>query len=142
MDSPRLVRAIGKWSLVALTINCVIGSSVFGLPPKIAALVGPRSPWAVVLAGLLMGIIIACFAEVASYFSDAGGPYLYARAAFGPLLGIQTGWMFFLAPHCARGQCQPVRYLSRRVLARSYTAPHPLSHSHAAHRPPRGAQLL
>jgi len=97
MDSPRLVRAIGKWSLAALTINCVIGSSVFGLPPKIAALVGRQSPWAVVLAGVLMSIIVACFAEVASYFSDAGGPYLYARAAFGPLLGIQTGWMFCLA---------------------------------------------
>jgi amino acid transporter len=97
MDPPRLVRVIGKWSLAALTINCVIGSSVFGLPPKIAALVGPNSPWAVVLAGLLMGIIMACFAEVASYFSDAGGPYLYARTAFGPLLGIQTGWMFWLA---------------------------------------------
>jgi len=97
MDSPRLVRVIGKWSLAALTINCVIGSSVFGLPPKIAALVGRQSPWAVVLAGLLMGVIMACFAEVASYFSNAGGPYLYARAAFGPLLGIQTGWMFCLA---------------------------------------------
>jgi len=97
MDSPRLVRAIGKWSLAALTINCVIGSSVFGLPPKIAALVGPKSPWAVVLAGLLMGVIMACFAEVASYFSDAGGPYLYARTAFGPFLGVQTGWMFWLA---------------------------------------------
>jgi amino acid transporter len=97
MDSPRLVRTIGRWSLAALTINCVIGSSVFGLPPKIASLVGRRSPWAVLVAGLLMGVIMACFAEVASYFSDAGGPYLYGRTAFGPLIGIQTGWMFWLA---------------------------------------------
>lgn len=97
MDSPRLVRVIGRWSLAALAINCIIGSSVFGLPPKIAGLVGRQSPWAVLIAGLLMGVIMACFAEVASYFSDAGGPYLYGRTAFGPLIGIQTGWMFWLA---------------------------------------------
>lgn len=97
MASPHLVRAIGRWSLAALAINCIIGSSVFGLPPKIAALVGSQSPWAVLAAGLLMGVIMACFAEVASYFSEAGGPYLYGRASFGPFIGIQTGWMFWLA---------------------------------------------
>jgi amino acid transporter len=97
MESPRLVRAIGRWSLAALAVNCIVGSSVFGLPPKIAALVGRWSPLAVLVAGLLIAVIMGCFAEVASYFSDAGGPYLYARSAFGPLIGIQTGWMFWLA---------------------------------------------
>ena len=43
-----------------------------------------------------MGVIIACFAEVASRFKEAGGPYLYARVAFGRLAGIQTAWMFWL----------------------------------------------
>jgi amino acid transporter len=42
-------------------------------------------------------IILACFAEVASRFTDAGGPYLYARASFGPFAGLQTGWMAYLA---------------------------------------------
>ena len=39
---------------------------------------------------------MACFAEVASQFSQAGGPYLYARAAFGRLVGIEMGWMLWL----------------------------------------------
>jgi amino acid transporter len=39
---------------------------------------------------------MACFAEVSSYFSETGGPYLYARAAFGRLIGIEVGWMFWL----------------------------------------------
>jgi amino acid transporter len=43
-----------------------------------------------------MSIIIACFAEVASRFQQAGGPYLYARVAFGRLMGIQTAWMLWL----------------------------------------------
>lgn len=92
-----LVRAIGRWSLAALVVNCIIGSGIFGLPSTIATTLGKDSPWAVLLAGLIAGVIMGCFAEVASQFSDAGGPYLYARAAFGRLVGIETGWMLWLA---------------------------------------------
>lgn len=96
-SQPTLVRAIGRWSLVALMVNSIIGSGIFGLPSSIAGLVGSVSPWAVLIAGLAVGVIMACYAEVASQFSDAGGPYLYARAAFGRLLGIETGWLLWLA---------------------------------------------
>jgi basic amino acid/polyamine antiporter, APA family len=43
-----------------------------------------------------MAVIVACFAEVSSRFAEAGGPYLYARAAFGSFIGIQTGWITWL----------------------------------------------
>jgi amino acid transporter len=36
-----------------------------------------------------------CFAEVASRFQEAGGPYLYGRAACGPFVGFQAGWLTF-----------------------------------------------
>jgi basic amino acid/polyamine antiporter, APA family len=96
-DQAGLVRAIGRWSLVALVVNSIIGSGVFGLPSVLAGLLGSASPKAVLLAGAAVGIIIACFAEVASQFSQAGGPYLYARVAFGRMIGIQVGWMLWLA---------------------------------------------
>ncbi|MGA9039494.1 MAG: APC family permease [Terriglobales bacterium] len=92
-----LVRAIGRWSLAALVVNSIIGSGIFKLPADVAKVVGPASVWAVLLAGLSMGVIMACFAEVASHFTQAGGPYLYARAAFGRLMGIEMGWMLWLA---------------------------------------------
>jgi amino acid transporter len=92
-----LVRAIGRWSLAALAINSVIGSGVFGLPAIVAGLLGPYSTIAVLIAAAAIGIIMACFAEVSSRFSEAGGPYLYARAAFGRLSGILVGWLFYLA---------------------------------------------
>jgi basic amino acid/polyamine antiporter, APA family len=97
----RLVRAIGRWSLAALAVNSVIGSGIFGLPATVAGLLGKRSVVAVVIAGAAMGIIMACFAEVASQFSEAGGPYLYARTAFGRLTGILVGWMLYLAQTAA-----------------------------------------
>jgi len=96
MPRRELVRAIGRWSLVALVVNSIIGSGVFGLPSAVAGLIGNYSPYAVLAAGAGMSVIIACFAEVASRFQQAGGPYLYARAAFGRLMGIQTAWMLWL----------------------------------------------
>ena len=92
----QLVRAIGRWSLTALVVNSVIGSGVFGLPSTVAGLIGKFSPLAVLLAGAGMGVIFGCFAEVASQFQQAGGPYIYARAAFGRGMGIQIGWMLLL----------------------------------------------
>jgi basic amino acid/polyamine antiporter, APA family len=56
---------------------------------------------AVLIAGAAMGVIMACYAEVASQFSQAGGPYLYARTAFGRLTGILVGWMLYLAQTAA-----------------------------------------
>ena len=97
-SSPRdgLVRIIGRWSLVALVVNSILGSGVFGLPSTVAGLIGTFSPYAVVAAGAGMSVIVGCFAEVASRFQEAGGPYLYARVAFGRLMGIQTAWMLWL----------------------------------------------
>src|SRR5678815_1883772 len=92
-----LVRAIGRWSLTSLVINSIIGSGIFGLPSDIMRRVGNGAPFAYLIATIGMGLIMASFAEVASQFRDAGGPYLYARAAFGRFAGVQMGWFAYLA---------------------------------------------
>ncbi len=96
-DRPGLIRTIGRWGLAGLVINGVIGSAIYGLPSVIAGKLGGAAPWAWVAAALLIGIVVACFAEVASRFRGAGGPYLYARVTFGRFAGVQTGWMAYLA---------------------------------------------
>jgi amino acid transporter len=96
-----LVRTLGRWSLAALAINSVIGSGIFGLPSTVAGYLGSRSTVAVLIAGAAMAVIMVCFAEVASQFSEAGGPYLYARTVFGRLVGILVGWTFYLAQTAA-----------------------------------------
>jgi APA family basic amino acid/polyamine antiporter len=92
-----LVRAIGRWSMVALAVNSIIGSGIFGLPAPVAGFVGRASPLAVLLAGAGMGVIIACYAEVASQFSETGGTYLYLRSTFGRLVGVQVAWLALLS---------------------------------------------
>ena len=44
-----------------------------------------------------MALVVLCFAEAGSQFEGTGGPYLYAREAFGPFAGFLIGWMFFLS---------------------------------------------
>ncbi|HKP14305.1 MAG TPA: amino acid permease, partial [Blastocatellia bacterium] len=78
-----LVRGISRWSLVAVAINGIIGAGIFGLPSKVFALTGAYSLLAFVACALVVVCIILCFAEVGSRFSATGGPYLYAREAFG-----------------------------------------------------------
>lgn len=95
--NPGLVRGIGRWDLVAVTINGIIGAGIFGLPSKVFALIGPYSLIAFVVCGMVVSLIVLCFAEVGSRFSGTGGPYLYAREAFGPITGFEVGWLVWLA---------------------------------------------
>ena len=92
-----LVRAIGRWSLAALMFNTIIGASVFGVPSLLAARLGALSVPGYLIAAAGVAVIAACLAEVASQFREAGGPYLYARTAFGPFVAIQIGWMMWLS---------------------------------------------
>src|SRR6516162_5170894 len=96
-SQPELVRAIGRWSMVALAVNSIVGSGIFGLPAPVAGFVGRASPLTVLLAGAAMAVIVACYAEVASQFTDTGGTYLYLRRAFGRLVGVEVAWLFTLS---------------------------------------------
>jgi len=87
---------MGRWTVTALVINAILGSSIFGLPSVIARSLGPASPWAWVIGAAGNAVIIVCFAEVASRFTQAGGAYLYAHAALGRLPGILVGWLAYL----------------------------------------------
>jgi len=92
-----LVRSLRKWDLVALVINSVVGAGIFGLPSQVFALAGTYSLAAYAAAALAIGLIVICFAEVSSRFGATGGPYLYTRVAFGPLIGFQVGWLMWIA---------------------------------------------
>ncbi len=92
-----LIRGLRKWDLVALVINSVVGAGIFGLPSQVFALAGTFSLAAYAVAALAIGLIVLCFAEVGSRFGATGGPYLYTRVAFGPLIGFQVGWLMWIA---------------------------------------------
>jgi amino acid transporter len=92
----KLRRELGKWDLTAIGVNQVIGSAVFILPSQIAAQVGNWSPIAFAVVGFASLLVALCFAEAGSRFEGTGGAHLYARAAFGPFVAFEVGWMQWL----------------------------------------------
>ncbi len=96
-EGSSLLRALGRWDLLALVINGIIGAGIFGLPAKVQALLGVYGLAAILGCAAIIGLVILCFAEVASRFTETGGPFIYAGAAFGPLLGFLTGWVLWVA---------------------------------------------
>lgn len=84
---------LGFGSIVLMGINGIIGTGIFLLPSSGMKLFGPASILSLLLDGALIFCIGLCFAECSSLFKKNGGPYLYARSAFGNFVGYEVGFM-------------------------------------------------
>lgn len=91
-----LVRAIGRWTMLALMINMIVGAGIFGLPARVHAQVGVYGLLAFGACAVVIACITLCFGEVASRFTRTGGPYLYTIEAFGRLPGFLVGWLMVI----------------------------------------------
>ncbi len=91
------VVALTLWDLTALAVNLIIGAGIFGLPSLVARMLGVASPIAFVLCAIVAALVVLCFAEVASRFTETGGSYLYCRAIFGSFVSFEVGWCLWLA---------------------------------------------
>jgi len=91
----KLERQITAWGIWLLAVNGMIGAGIFAVPGGAAALVGVWSPLVYVVCAVLLGLIVACYAELASRFNSTGGPVLYVRTAFGKFAGFQTGMAIY-----------------------------------------------
>ena len=96
-SKPRFIRAVGLLGLTAIAVNGVIGSGIFVLPANVASLLGSASPFAYLVAAFVIALTVLCFAETGGMFGETGGPYVYAREAFGKFVGFEVGWMFVLS---------------------------------------------
>ena len=83
----------GFWSIVLLGINSIIGSGIFLLPNKAMKLIGPASMFVILFDMVLVISLALCFAEVGGIFKKSGGPYVYAKEAFGDFIGFEVGFM-------------------------------------------------
>ncbi len=58
MSETKLVRGISKFDLTAITINSIIGAGIFGLPSKVAALIGGYSLLAFVVCAVFVAPVV------------------------------------------------------------------------------------
>jgi basic amino acid/polyamine antiporter, APA family len=93
-------RPLGLWSAIALVAGNMIGSGVFLLPASLApygafSLIG----WGITLGGALL--LALTFSRLAARGAHAGGPYAYAREAFGDTTGFVIAWSYWISIWCA-----------------------------------------
>ena len=87
---------IGLLPAILMVAGNMMGSGVFMLPANLAgigsiAIIG----WLITVVGAIaLGLVFAKLTEVTT---AAGGPYAYARKAFGDYMGYQTNLVYWLA---------------------------------------------
>ena len=89
-----LKREIGVWGLVSNSINIVVGAGIFVLPAIVAQGLGTASVLAYGLCGVLIMLMMLCFAEIGSKITVTGGAYAYIEVAFGRYAGFLTTNLF------------------------------------------------
>ncbi len=88
-------RSLGLFDVTCIGLNAIVGSGIFLLPDDLYREMGGLSPLAFVLCALGLLPVALCYSEAASSVDRTGGPYVYAREAFGPRVGFAVGWMCF-----------------------------------------------
>ena len=92
-----LKRTIGLWGLSANIINTVVGAGIFVIPGIVAAGLGSASIFAYLFCGVLIILIMLCFAEVGSKITHPGGAYAYIEDTFGKFAGFIAAILFLIA---------------------------------------------
>ncbi|MCV3295825.1 MAG: APC family permease [Oenococcus sp.] len=92
-DKTTQKQKLGFWSIVLFGINGIIGSGIFLLPSAPMKLIGVASILVLLLDAVLVATIALCFAQDANFFDKNGGPYLYAKEAFGNFVGYEVGFV-------------------------------------------------
>ena len=92
-----LKRELGLFDVVNLVIGTIVGADIYIAAAFGAGYLGPSSIFAWLLAGLMAITIALCFAECSSLLPRVGGPYAYAKEAFGDFAGFMAGWALLIA---------------------------------------------
>lgn len=97
-SQPQLVRGLNLRDTTALVIGTIIGTGVFLKAAVMVQQLGAPA-WVLlawVVAGLLSLAGALTYAELGAMMPQAGGEYVYLRAAYGELPAFLFGWMRLL----------------------------------------------
>ncbi|MBW6531152.1 amino acid permease [Sphingomonas sp. RRHST34] len=121
-EAARSSRALTFWGVLALVMGNLIGSGIYLLPATLAPLgANATLGWVVTIAGAMTLSFV--FARLAAAIPRAGGPYAYADAAFGPVIGFATAWSYWTLVWAGNGAVA-VAVVSALSLAFPALAPH------------------
>lgn len=95
---------------LAVTVGIVIGAGILRTPGLIAGYLGDA--WLIlavwVLGGVVAGLSTIVLSEMAAALPEAGGKYVYAHHAWGPVMGFVAGWSELLVSRGFSGALKAV----------------------------------
>ncbi len=97
MSEAKPARKLSLFDVTNLVIGAIIGADIYVASSFGAGYLGPFSLVVWVIAGLIAIVIALCFAQCAMMLPKVGGPYAYAKGAWGPFAGFIVGWSLWLA---------------------------------------------
>ncbi|WP_240739868.1 amino acid permease [Leucobacter triazinivorans] len=85
-----LKRSIGLFQLTMIGVGGTIGTGIFFILSEAVPIAGPAVIWSFVIAGLVAGLSVLCYAELASSVPVSGSSYSYAYSTLGelPAMGV------------------------------------------------------
>ncbi|WP_309133061.1 amino acid permease [Brevibacterium sp.] len=85
-----LKRTIGPFSLTMIGVGSTIGTGIFFILSESVPVAGPAVIWSFVIAGVVAGLAVICYAELAGSVPVSGSSYSYAYATLGelPAMGV------------------------------------------------------
>jgi basic amino acid/polyamine antiporter, APA family len=92
-----LKNGLGFFEVMNLVIGAIVGADIYIAASFGSGFLGPASLLAWLIAGLMAITIALCFAEASSILPKVGGPYAYAKEAFGDFWGFLSGWSLLIA---------------------------------------------
>ena len=93
----RLVRGLTLLGTVALVVGNMVGTSIYTLPAALATATGPFGLVAWVFTAVGYFFVALVYARLGTRFPRTGGPYVFARAAFGDFAGFVTVWSYWVS---------------------------------------------
>ncbi len=97
MSPAKPQRKLSLFDVTNLVVGAIIGADIYVASSFGAGYLGPFSLVVWVIAGLIAIVIALSFAQCAMMLPKVGGPYAYAKAAWGPFAGFIVGWSLWLA---------------------------------------------
>lgn len=99
-EKTELERKLGLQETLSIVINRIIGSGIFRTPAPIMFITASVSlfygVWIVGGIATILGAL--CYAELVAMMPRSGGPYVFLKAAYPPIITFLRGWaMFFVS---------------------------------------------
>lgn len=88
-----LARTLGLYDTAMIGVAAMIGAGIFVLTGRAAGVAGPAFLLAFFLNGLVALLTAGAYAELGAAFPEAGGPFVWVRAAYSRVFAFLTGWL-------------------------------------------------